>query len=254
MQRMLGTPNAFFVTGNERTPFNYFNPTDTKKSAYHLQASDKFFYLVELMNMNNEDALVYITMTYDYTEGALPAGWDDVKTVFLDANSCSSSEEESPIKNAVTKEFAQTFSVHSPAPWIPNIEGRIVDSIGHLHDGGVAIDINAGTGILCNYTAAYSSKPEYVAKKMGGMLMDTGDKVAVDHISNMEGCDMRSPLVKEMNSKQSWTTTGYYDYSKYTPNQVMNKELKVTGPGEVMAISIVLVAVKPGSAKPPPHY
>lgn len=114
----------FFVTGNERTPFNYYNPNQPEnKSAYHLTSKDRFFYLVELMNMNDADANVYITMTYDYTEGPLPAGWDDVKTVFLDANSCGSSEVDSP--HDQTK-----FNISSPKPWSPNFSGRIVDTIG----------------------------------------------------------------------------------------------------------------------------
>lgn len=115
----------FFVTGNERTPFNYYNPDSEKKSAYHLNPTDKFFYLVELMNMNDADATVYITMTYDYTEGPLPADWEDIKTVYLDANACGSSEVESP--HDQTK-----FSITSPKPWSPNISGRIVDSIGQV--------------------------------------------------------------------------------------------------------------------------
>lgn len=114
----------FFVTGNERTPFNYFSPDQKDKpSAYHVDPADRFFYLVELMNMNDPDARVYITMTYDVLPGALPAGWDTVKTVFLDANSCGSSELESPHDQKV-------FKIQSPAPWPANIQGRIVDSIG----------------------------------------------------------------------------------------------------------------------------
>lgn len=115
----------FFVTGNERTPFNYYSPDQKEKSAYHLNPADRFFYLVELMNMNDEDAQVYITMTYDVLPGALPAGWDDVKTVFLDANSCASSEVESPEDGK-----KRSFSIVSPKPWTANIAGRIVDSIG----------------------------------------------------------------------------------------------------------------------------
>lgn len=99
---------------------------------------------------------------------------------------------------------------------------------------------------MCNSKAVYADKPEYVAK-MGGMLMDTGDKVAKDHISVMNGCGMKDiTAVKTVEKGQSWTTTGYYDYSVATPNEVKHKETGKTGPGEVMAISIVLVAIKPG--------
>lgn len=100
--------------------------------------------------------------------------------------------------------------------------------------------------MLCNSTAAYATKPEYVYKTMGGMLMPTGDKVAVNHISVMDGCGTKDVVGKQMTLGQKWTTTGYYDYNKATPNEVRHKETGKTAPGEVMAISIVLVAVKPG--------
>jgi hypothetical protein len=116
----------YFVTGNERTPFNFFSPTKPP-SAYHLDAADKFFYLVELMNMNDRDETVYITMTYDITEGPLPSGWKDVKTIFLDANSCASSEVPSP---AGEKQFVVPTKKKPMPAYTPNVEGPIVDSIG----------------------------------------------------------------------------------------------------------------------------
>lgn len=103
--------------------------------------------------------------------------------------------------------------------------------------------------MLCNATAFYSQTPEYVAKKMGGMLMPkTGDKVAKDHISNMEGCGPKGVVGKEVKLGQQWTTSGHYNYDKHEPNQVKNAHTGQTAPGEVMAISIVLVAVKPGES------
>lgn len=65
------TAERFFATGNERTPFNY-NPGGTDMSSgtgFHITKEDKLMYLVELMNMNMEDKVVYVTMTYDFIEG-----------------------------------------------------------------------------------------------------------------------------------------------------------------------------------------
>ena len=45
---------------------------------------DRDPYLVELMNMNMEDKVVYLTMTYDYIEGPLPKGWTNIKTIWLE--------------------------------------------------------------------------------------------------------------------------------------------------------------------------
>jgi hypothetical protein len=187
-----------FVTGNERTPFHYYRPTAPGGgSAFHLDAADRYFYLVELMNMNMNDATVWITMTYDITEGALPSGWSEVKAVFLDANSCKSSEVNSP-------RGKQTFDIQS-RPWKPNVEGTILDSIGHLHDGGTQIDILAsGSNALCKSKAVYADRPEYVYREVG-MAMH-GDKVAKDHISSMANCGPNDVGVTSMKKSQSWVS------------------------------------------------
>jgi len=216
-------------------PFHYYKATANGGSAYHLDSADKFFFLVELMNMNMQDATVYITMYYDIIEGPLPSGWQDIKTVFLDANSCKSSEVKSPAGKTV-------FDIAS-RPWKPNVEGRIVDSLGHLHDGGTEIDINVtGSQPLCKSKAVYADKPEYVFRETS-MAMH-GDKVARDHISTMANCGPNDIRVPNMSRDQSWTTRGSYDYGKHSAN------LEGGAPSEIMAIAIVLVAVPPGILRP----
>jgi len=226
----------YFVTGNERLPFHFYNTKSgaANNSAYHLDSADRFYFLVELMNMNMQDSTVYITMTYDIIEGALPSGWQDVKTVFLDANSCKSSEVPSP--------KGKTQFTVSSKPWRPNVEGRIIDSVGHLHDGGVGIDLLAGSSNpLCKSTPVYSGKAEYVYRETS-MAMH-GDKVAKDHISDMSGCGYNDIRVPKMSKDQSWSVKGHYDYTKRSAN------LEAGNPSEVMAIAIVLVSVPPGPLK-----
>lgn len=120
----------YFTSGNERTVFDFCpGCTDLSKpgTGYYLTPEDKFSYLVDLMNMNMENKQVYMTMTYDYIDGQLPAGWNAVKTVWLDLVSCGTSEKAAPQQTG-------SYSVESD-PWRPNFEGKIIDSIGHLHDG-----------------------------------------------------------------------------------------------------------------------
>jgi len=227
--------DRFFVTGNERIPFHYYKAAAGGGSAFHLDAQDKFFFLVELMNMNMEDKHVWITMTYDILDGALPSGWSDVKTIFLDADSCGTSEIKSPPGK-------QKFEVPSK-PWKPNFEGRIIDSIGHLHDGGTEIDIEAKPGkLLCSSKALYAGKPEYVYRETS-MAMH-GDKVARDHISSMDKCGRDDIRVDKLTKDQSWVVKGRYDYTVHDAN------LEAGKPSEVMAIAVVIVAVPPGNLRP----
>jgi hypothetical protein len=123
----------YYFCGNERTPFDY-NPGGkdlSKGSGYALTSADRYHFLVDLMNMNMEDKLVYLTMTYDFLDGTLPPGWNNTKAFWLDAASCTTSEVYPPQQNG-------KFTIESPT-WKPNFEGRLLYSVGHLHDGKISV-------------------------------------------------------------------------------------------------------------------
>jgi hypothetical protein len=54
----------------------------------------------------------------------------------------------------------------------------------------------------------------------------------------MNGCGPKDIGIARMTRDQSWLTTGYYNYGEKEPNKEAGK------PSEIMAIAIVLVAVK----------
>ncbi|QDS77928.1 hypothetical protein FKW77_001137 [Venturia effusa] len=219
----------YFSSGNERSPFMYDAGGNT---GYHLGEKDVISWVVDLMNMNMDDRLVYVTQTYDYLPGPLPAGWQDIKPVWFDASNCWTGEVAAPQETGA-------FVIESP-PWVPNMEGRIVDAVGHLHDGGIAVDVFASpTQSICTTKLNYAESPAYVFK--GTMMGD--DKPAIDHISSVERCAVGQ--IKEMKKDQSWTVRGRYNYDVRPGNIEEGKQ------GAVMAISIVLVAVAPGGVPKP---
>jgi hypothetical protein len=114
------TSERMMASGNERAFLDY--STNPAGSGYHLTAQDKFAYLVDLMNMNMNANVVYVTMVYDYLDGPLPAGWLDVKTVWLDAFQCGTSEIAPPKQNGA-------FTISSK-PWKPNFEGKLLGGMG----------------------------------------------------------------------------------------------------------------------------
>lgn len=61
-----------YVVGNERTRIDYFQGNDTNVESgtgYHIMKDDKFAFIIELMNMNMENKVAYVTMTYDIIDG-----------------------------------------------------------------------------------------------------------------------------------------------------------------------------------------
>jgi hypothetical protein len=226
----------YFSSGNERTPV----PLDvfgTKTNAgYHLKSTDKYAFIVDLMNMNKEDVVVYMTMYYDFIDGPLPAGWRDVKTVWFDANQCGTSEVKPPKQTG-------TFSIPS-TKWVPNFEGEILGVGAHLHDGGVAVKINYGAGkTLCEATTKYAEKPEFISPAKyasGGHSHGEGK-----HISSMSVCfqGVNSGIpIKKLDPSQSWSIDGYYDYNKYEGA----KHGDTGKQDSIMSIALMYVAVTPG--------
>jgi hypothetical protein len=223
----------YFSSGNERTAFD-FNRGGKDMSfgnGYHITADDKFSFLVDLMNTNMEDKLVYMTMTYDIIDGPLPKGWNSTKTVWLDAFSCGTSEVWPPQEHG-------KFEISSKK-WTPNLEGRVIDSIGHLHDGGSEVETKVtDTNSLCTSQTRYSETPNYVFR---GPNME-GTHVAEKHISSMTPCQLQ---VKQMTKNQAWQVIGRYDYDKFEGNTERGKQ------GEIMAIDLVVVEIPPGGAPKP---
>ncbi len=82
-------------------------------------------------------------MNYDFIEGPLPAGWRDVKVGWFDAAQCGLFEIRPPNPNG-------SYTITS-VRCIPNFSSEIVDVSGHVHDGGLNIQINYAPGkTLCN--------------------------------------------------------------------------------------------------------
>jgi hypothetical protein len=90
----------FWSAGNERTPLS-FPQTGAQKAGYMVNKQDKFHLLMELMNANMEDAVLYFTITYDFVEGH-PSGWDAIRPAWLDVANCGTSEVNAPSQTGMS--------------------------------------------------------------------------------------------------------------------------------------------------------
>lgn len=217
------------------------NPTEP--AGYHIRKSDSFKFLIDLMNMNMEDRVVYMTMYYDIVDGVLPAGWKDVKPIWLDADNCATSEVDPPQESG-------TFTITSK-PWVPNFEGQILSLGGHLHDGGANLDVlttSSNSSVLCSSHAKYAESDKYIFKNSKKMASMGADQVAEKHISTMGWCGLGASPAKIqptiLAKDQSWTLQGKYNYDKFDGNKDRKGRQD-----HIMAISIVYAAVAPGEVK-----
>jgi hypothetical protein len=225
----------YFSSGNERTrieldTMGLRSKTDVKWGI-QMRTQDRIGFIVDLMNMNPTDQVVYMTMYYDYLPGNLPAGWRDIKVVWFDAAQCGTSEVRPPKQSG-------SYTVTSRR-WTPNFNGLILGVGGHMHDGGVDLQIWANPGKqMCNSVAKYSEKDEYKSKMAAGGHAHGGAK---DHISSMSICYLGEMPQREIAAGQgSWYVTGRYDYSKWAGMLEKGKQ------SEVMVIALMYTAVAPG--------
>jgi hypothetical protein len=225
----------YFSSGNERTKVHLdILGAGATKWGYHIKPTDKYGFIVDLMNMNMEDKTVFMTMTYDFIEGPLPAGWDEVKVVWFDVNQCGTSEVK-PLKQT------GSFTITSQR-WVPNFAGKILGVGGHLHDGGLAVNINYNTGKpLCVSKAGYAETDEYI-QRMNHAAGGKGHAAVSKHISSMTACYLDQKLaVQTLSKDQSWYVEGLYDYAQHDGQ----KDAKGRQ-SEIMGIALMFVAVKPG--------
>jgi hypothetical protein len=187
----------------------------------------RFALIVDLMNENMEDKIVYLTLTYDYVPGH-PADYDDMKPVWFDVAQCLTSEWPAP-SNTGRYTIPSTF-------WQPDFEGDIVIAGGHLHDGGDRVQLEVDGQNVCTSVAGYGERPEFVAKSSVGH----GGGATV-HLSSMTLCSPNAGTMKvrRVSKSQRWQLRAEYDYGKNKGNH--------HGDGKqanVMGIAIMYVRLK----------
>ncbi|KAF1980974.1 hypothetical protein K402DRAFT_425778 [Aulographum hederae CBS 113979] len=267
------TSERLFSSGNERTPL--IVPKDVK-AGYKINDKDQFAFIVDLMNDNMEDKVVYLTMTYTILDGH-PEDYETFRPVWFDVNQCGTSEVPSPQPDGA-------FTIQSQ-PWTPTFEGRVLGLAGHLHDGGTNLQVKTQRANVCNSTTTYAGSPEFIPKAggmgdMGGMEegehsdeeaapaagesesmpgMDMGGEEeaghshggmarrdgghGVEHISNMKSCygmkwgNNEVAGIQDLKKTDTWTIVGHYDYNEH-PGAKHGGSDK---PANIMGIAIMFV-------------
>jgi hypothetical protein len=221
---------------------------------YPLFPSDRFGLIADLMNMNPTSQQVWMTMYYDFVEDH-PSGWDEMKPVWFDVAQCGTSEVGGGAAGS-------NFKISSSA-WTASFDGEVMGVGGHIHDGGVNLEVVGNGQIACNSSAWYGSNEE--AKKRADIIKSGGvpsSNLAPNmrmepsadgghghgggqHIIAMSVCGSMaghngspmSPLkVAKVVKGQSWKIQAYYDYKQF-----MGMKNNRGGMDTVMGIAIMFV-------------
>jgi hypothetical protein len=227
------------AAGNERTPTDFTETVlNGKRTGYQLNRDDHFRILVDLMNVNMEDKTVYFTVEYDFIDGPMnKEKWMDLKPAWLDVDLCGLSEIKAPKDTGA-------FTIES-MPWTPNFEGDIVGLGGHLHDGGVSLQILSNSSQqVCNSVAKYGETSRYIYHAANNSTAE--NMLAERHISSMSTCFNQMMPVRKLEKSQSWILKGNYDYDRFAGNTEKDGTQQ-----DIMGLALMYVAVHPGGVPYP---
>jgi len=234
-----------FQSGNERQYSGFALNTSSMKTGYQIKKEDKFLFVTELMNMNEEPKWVWLTMSYEYLDGPQPDVHPAHMLYQTIGTGCQVNKgQKNPFGNSNISETAiphkglDKFS-ESSFPWTSPYDGTVIAAGGHLHDGGEDVQIFVNGDVICDSRAIYGKggaesggmrkrRPSHVRRHvrrqdegmedmpgMGGESEgghshgSTGD--GQEHVVRMDDCSVGKPLKK---GDKLWLTVNY-DFTKH---------------------------------------
>jgi hypothetical protein len=207
-----GSVESMFMSGNERTVGGYGLVNSTIKSGYSITKNDNFILTTELMNMDDIEKWVWVTVTYELLEGPHP-DYRQGKTVFMSIgqSSCDGLNVTNPFGapniTAYQVPKSDMFEENS-IPWRSPQNGYVLSTGGHMHDGGLTTEIFQNGKLICDSVAEYGkakAKPGAPGHSHGGRKRQVemnsasvANMAEAEHIQSQRVCDYNDgiPLSK----------------------------------------------------------
>lgn len=134
-----GKLENIFMSGNERSYGGFALPNSTVKSGYSLTPKDKFVLTTQLMNMEDKEKFAWVTITYEYLEGAHP-DYKQGKTVWQSIGpqlvACANKVESpwGPSNLTASQQPKMDIFTEHSTPWTAPKDGWLLSSGGHMHE------------------------------------------------------------------------------------------------------------------------
>lgn len=228
----------FFSSGNERTMTAFGDVNSYKvKSVFPLTPGDSFAAQLELMNLNEIVKSVYLTVDWEYVPGPRPAEYKISKAMWLDVTNCG-------ISSVIPPKGKTSFTLSS-RPWASTFNGEMLGVGGHLHDGGVHLNVYVNDKVICKSTPTYTVGGAHGHGRRSTLHSGLdrrdgpGGPAAADgkpHIGQMTTCSMMGRLKKGDRVK----IDAAYDFNKYAGAKSPSGSYT-----EVMGIAIMYAAADP---------
>ncbi|KAF2429701.1 hypothetical protein EJ08DRAFT_697973 [Tothia fuscella] len=235
-----------FESGNEKTYVDFSVKESPIKLGYHLRTTDELLFNIELMNMEDREKWVWLTLNWDYRE-EVNDQYKEGHVVWMsigpDRCGTNSPNPFGTTNLTISQQPLHPKFTEYSVPWVAPADGHVMGGNGHLHEGGTSTSIYKNGQLLC------TSYPHYAKSAPGenqGMGMGHGRKrqimgahgennTMIEHIEKQGGCVF--PNGHDIKKGDIMFIKADYDFSKH--NGMKNKKGEID---EVMAIVGTLVA------------
>jgi hypothetical protein len=218
MERMLAIHNDRNET--------FYGLTATDRMGFYLGKDDAFDLELVLKTEVNMPKELTFAIEWEFVPGK-PAGYSDVKGVWIDAAPCSAMMSDIPPPPNNSK-----FTLTAKEAWAAPYDGRFLNTVGHMHDGGIKTEILVNDVPVCTSEAEYDGSPEYITSTKA--IAEGAPKMS--HISRYTPC-LNIGEFKRGDQVRMRTS---YDFGKWKPGLD-----KVGHVSHVMGLSLVFMEIRP---------
>jgi hypothetical protein len=201
----------------------FFGNTATDEMGFYLGDSDSMNLELMLKNEINTPKDVVFNIEWEFVPGKQP-GWGEVHGIWMDAAPCSAMMSDIDPPSEKTQ-----FTLTGPS-WTSTIDGKLLNTVGHMHDGGLEVQILRNKAAVCTSKASYDAAGYVPSEKT---IKDGATKMS--HISSYSPCI----AIGEIKKGDQLTLSASYDFNKY--KAALNKVGKVS---HVMGVAMVFVEFK----------
>jgi hypothetical protein len=208
-----------FEAGNEKGEALFTQPGSSVKTGYHMRATDMYILNTEMMNMDNREKWLWLTITYDYLDADY-SEFKESKVLWLSIGPprCGG-KVDNPfgVSNLTLKQQpkALVLAEHS-IPWVAPLDGWILATNGHMHDGGISTEVYKNKDNICTSIPTYSKTGQSGMGGMGGGLRKRQNQQASnngEHIASQTPCFFQQPIALKKNDIMY--IKSYYDFTKH---------------------------------------
>lgn len=134
---------------------------------------------VEIMSEAATVLELYVTMLFEYVPKATP-GYRDANLVWVDVTNCAKESDFKP-GQGVYQRASRGFTMKE--------DGRLVFATGHMHDGGVRVELLVNGKVSCNSKQIYANRRGHYVEPADGTAIIKGLAMPPgSHISDVGVC------------------------------------------------------------------